>query len=58
MCILASRICTAVRTIRSPHDQIKEQLRLTIEKIKERQERELVNNKEYGLLSVSRPAGA
>jgi Arc/MetJ-type ribon-helix-helix transcriptional regulator len=35
---------------RSPHDQIKEQLRLTIEKIKERQERELVNNKEYGLL--------
>jgi hypothetical protein len=35
---------------RSPHDQIKEQLRLTIEKIKERQERELINNKEYGLL--------
>src|ERR1019366_1404903 len=29
---------------RSPHDQIKEQLRLTVEKIKERQERELVNN--------------
>ena len=36
---------------RSPHDQIKEQLRLTIEKIKERQERELINNKEYGLLN-------
>src|ERR1700722_11913113 len=36
---------------RSPHDQIKEQLRLTIEKVKERQERELVNNKEYGLLN-------
>jgi len=35
----------------SPHDQIKEQLRLTIETIKERQEDELVNNKEYGLLN-------
>jgi len=35
---------------RSPHDQIREQLRLIIEKIKERQERELINNKEYGLL--------
>jgi hypothetical protein len=36
---------------RSPHDQIREQLRLIIEKVKERQERELVNNKDYGLLS-------
>ncbi|HSX86347.1 MAG TPA: family 2A encapsulin nanocompartment shell protein [Cellvibrio sp.] len=35
----------------SPHDQIKEQLRLTIETIKERQESELVNNPEYGLLA-------
>jgi Arc/MetJ-type ribon-helix-helix transcriptional regulator len=35
---------------RSPHDQIREQLRLMIEKIKERQENELVNNNEYGLL--------
>ena len=35
----------------SPHDQIKEQLRLTIETIKERQEDELINNKEYGLLN-------
>jgi hypothetical protein len=35
----------------SPHDQIKEQLRLTIETIKEQQEGELINNKEYGLLS-------
>jgi len=34
----------------SPHNQIKEQLRLTIETIKERQESELINNKEYGLL--------
>ena len=28
----------------SPHDQIKEQLRLTIENVKERQESELINN--------------
>ncbi len=35
----------------SPHDQIKEQLRLTIETIKERQEAELINNPDYGLLS-------
>ena len=35
----------------SPHDQIKEQLRLTIEIIKERQESELINNPDYGLLA-------
>lgn len=35
----------------SPHDQTREQLRLTIETIKERQESELINNKEYGLLN-------
>jgi len=35
----------------SPHDQIKEQLRLTIETIKERQESELINNVDYGLLA-------
>lgn len=35
----------------SPHDQIKEQLRLTIETIKEKQESELINNADYGLLS-------
>lgn len=34
-----------------PHNQIKEQLRLAIESVKERQESELINNKEYGLLS-------
>jgi hypothetical protein len=36
---------------RSPHDQIKEQLRLIIEKVKERQESELINNTEYGLVN-------
>jgi hypothetical protein len=39
----------------SPHNQIKEQLRLTIETIKERQESELINNKEYGLLASVHP---
>jgi len=35
----------------SPHDQIKEQLRLTIETIKEHQESELINNGDYGLIA-------
>ncbi len=39
----------------SPHDQITQQLRLTIETIKERQESELVNNPEYGLLAQATP---
>jgi hypothetical protein len=39
----------------SPHDQIKEQLRLTIEIIKERQESELINNPDYGLLASVAP---
>ncbi len=34
----------------SPYDQVKEQLRLAIENVKERQESELVNNPDYGLL--------
>jgi len=39
----------------SPHDQIKEQLRLTIEAIKEKQEAELINNPDYGLLASVAP---
>jgi hypothetical protein len=39
-----------------PHNQLGEQLRLTIEAIKERQENELINNPEYGLLSNAGPA--
>jgi hypothetical protein len=35
----------------SPYDQIAEQLRLTIETVKERQESELINNADYGLLT-------
>ncbi len=39
-----------------PYNQISEQLRLTIEIIKERQESELINNKEYGLLKSVVPS--
>ena len=39
----------------SPHNQINEQLRLAIETIKERQESELINHKEYGLLNNIAP---
>ena len=40
---------------RARYDQIKEQLRLTIETIKERQEGELINNADYGLLANVAP---
>ena len=36
-----------------PYNQVAEQLRLTIETIKERQESELINNAEYGLIANS-----
>ena len=36
-----------------PHDQIREQLRLAVERVKERQEGELINNADYGLLNQS-----
>jgi hypothetical protein len=35
----------------SPHDQVAQQLRLTIEAVKEHQEGELINSPEYGMLS-------
>lgn len=35
----------------SPYDQTEEQLRLAIETVKERQEGELINNPEYGMLA-------
>ena len=40
----------------SPHDQIKEQLRLTIEAIKEHQEGELIISPNYGLLANCAPS--
>jgi hypothetical protein len=39
----------------NPYDQIEEQLRLLIESIKERQEGELINNQEYGMLTNVAP---
>jgi hypothetical protein len=35
----------------NPYDQVREQLRVTIEGVKERQENELLNNQDYGLLN-------
>ncbi|MFO1249610.1 MAG: hypothetical protein U1E77_00290 [Inhella sp.] len=40
----AGRARASPASTTSPHDQIKEQLRLTIETIKENQESELINN--------------
>jgi hypothetical protein len=40
---------------RSPYDQVREQLGVLIEKVKERQESELVNNANYGLLTSAAP---
>jgi hypothetical protein len=40
---------------RSPMDQTKEQLTLAIEKMKEKQESELINNRAYGLLHNADP---
>jgi hypothetical protein len=40
----------------NPYDQVREQLRILIENVKEKQESELLNNAEYGLLNnVSAP---
>ena len=40
----------------TPHDQVKEQLRLVVESVKERQESELINNADYGLLTNVAPS--
>jgi hypothetical protein len=41
---------------RSPMDQVREQLNVLIEMVKERQESELVNNANYGLLTSAAPS--
>lgn len=41
---------------RSPFDQVKEQLRILIEVVKEKQEDELINNDNYGLLKSVAPS--
>ncbi|MBT2481486.1 family 2B encapsulin nanocompartment shell protein [Streptomyces sp. ISL-94] len=46
------RIHTRVADLyNGPHNQTEEQLRLTIEALRERQEHELINNREFGLLA-------
>jgi len=39
-----------------PYDQIQEQLRLLIEKVKEKQESEIINNRDYGLIANVAPS--
>ncbi|HLH10310.1 MAG TPA: family 2A encapsulin nanocompartment shell protein [Methylovirgula sp.] len=39
-----------------PYDQIQEQVRLLVEKVKEKQESELINNPDYGLLANAAPS--
>src|SRR5689334_2332137 len=41
---------------RSPMDQVREQLAVLIEMVKERQEQELINNPNYGLLNSAVPS--
>ena len=38
-----------------PHDQLREQLRLTIEAVKEEKERRLINSSSFGLLAAAAP---
>jgi hypothetical protein len=40
----------------NPYDQIQEQLRLLIEKVKEKQESEIINNPDYGLIANAAPS--
>lgn len=51
------RIHTRISDVYSnPIDQLEEQLRLTIEGVRERQEHELINNPEFGLLHAAAPS--
>ena len=51
------RVHTRVSDLYSnPIDQLEEQLRLSIEGIRERQEHELINNPEFGLLHAAAPS--
>lgn len=50
------RVHTRITDIyNEPINQLREQLRLTVEGIKEQQEWEIINNPEYGLLNVASP---
>jgi hypothetical protein len=59
LCTLSSTLEVQTRIsdlYRSPMDQVKEQLTVLVEMIKERQELELINNENYGLLHQAPPA--
>jgi hypothetical protein len=52
LCTTTIQVDTRISDLfRSPHDQVKEQLTLAIEKLKERQENEVLHNKGYGLVN-------
>lgn len=40
----------------SPHNQLNQQMRITMESMKEKQEWEIINNKEFGLLNSAAPS--
>src|SRR6266550_3217814 len=55
-CSTTIAVATRVSDLfRSPMDQVKEQLTLAVEKLKEKQENELINNRSYGLLLNADP---
>jgi hypothetical protein len=59
LCTVSSTIEVLTRIsdlFRSPMDQVKEQLTVLVDMIKERQEQELVNNENYGLLHAAHPS--
>ena len=59
LCTISSTIEVQTRMsdlYRSPMDQVKEQLGVLIEMMKERQEHELINNDNYGLLHAAHPS--
>jgi hypothetical protein len=58
LCTVSSTIEVQTRIsdlYRSPMDQVREQLTVLVEMVKERQEQELINNENYGLLHAAPP---
>jgi Phage capsid-like protein len=52
LCTTTVQVDTRISDLfRSPYDQVKEQLTLAVEKLKERQENEVLHNKTYGLVN-------
>ena len=56
LCTTTIQVDTRISDLfRSPYDQTKEQLTLAVEKLKEKQENELLNNRSYGLMNNADP---